>query len=222
MQRQSTPSGLSASEDYQPPNPHDLAALLSEDTLSRSRDLEFSSRESTPFIMEIPLGGDYWQSIAQEARVKLEAIFGKPAVDDVRQSITYTHYWKTEAKHYAEYWDLIRGKSSDHFDILRPATTDNIRQLISDVHYWETEAMHYRRYSSSTSWSHRAVQNRKPSITMTQQSAIHKRKKVPRSSSRIMSEDGPVSSRLRRSTKLAKLVHRRGDLQSRLETACDV
>ncbi|KAF7512259.1 hypothetical protein GJ744_001827 [Endocarpon pusillum] len=64
MQQHLPPSSMSASEDYQPPNPHDLAALLSKGygllrTLSRSRDPEFSSQESTLFIAELLLGADY-------------------------------------------------------------------------------------------------------------------------------------------------------------------
>lgn len=199
----STPSSLSAGAIYQPPDANDLAALLNKSF--HPRENEINSRESTPFIMEIPPGVDHWKSVTRAARCKLEKLLGKPATGDIRQSISYPHYWKIEAKHYAEYWDLVTGKLSDQFDSLRSITTDDIRYLISDIHYWETEAMHYERYASGTHWEYVAVQKRQPCMRSSQRpSGIRKRKKAPRSTSKVTSEDAPVSSRLRSSQRNRK------------------
>ncbi len=123
----SAPSGLSASEIYQPPDANHLAALLAKDKPARPHEVEFNSRESTPFIMEIPPGADHWKSVAGAARGKLEKLLGKPAADEIRHSIPYMHYWKTEARHYAEYWDLVTGKLSNKSDCLHSVTTDDVR-----------------------------------------------------------------------------------------------
>ncbi|KAL9121246.1 MAG: hypothetical protein Q9187_002201 [Circinaria calcarea] len=155
--------------------------------------------------MEIPPGVDHWKSAARAARGKLEKLLGKPAADEIRQSIPYMQYWKTEATHYAEYWDLVTRKLSKESDRLHSVTTDDIRDLISDREYWETEAMIYKRYASGTNWESVIVQKDKASMRSSHRpSGIRKRKKPPRSSSKVTSESAPVSSRLRITRKIRK------------------
>jgi len=54
-----TISDLSARENYLLPDADDLAALLSKDKSVPPYEVEFNSRESTPFIMIIPPGVDH-------------------------------------------------------------------------------------------------------------------------------------------------------------------
>ena len=190
----STPSVLSATEDYKPPNASALVARLTEDMSVPSHEVEFNSRESTPFVMEIPPGVNDWRSDAQAASRTLEEAYGKPETTRIRQSISYTYYWQTEANHFSEYWGLITGKLSEEFNRLCSATIDNIRNMIEDRHYWETEAMRYKRYVPHGKYA--AVHKRESGMKPSQRpSGIRKRKTDPRSPSRVTTRDAPVSSR---------------------------
>lgn len=193
-----TPSVLSATEDYKPPNVSTLATRLTEDMSVPSREVEFNSRESTPLVMEIPPGVNYWRSHAQTVRRRLEEDYGKPEATRIRQSISYTYYWQTEANHFSECWNLVTGKLSEEYDRLRSATYDNIRDMIEDRQYWEIEAMQYKRYVNRPHGNYAAVHKREPSMKSSQRlGGIRKRKTHPRSSSTVTSKDAPVSSRTR-------------------------
>ncbi|MCJ1477406.1 hypothetical protein MMC13_006077 [Lambiella insularis] len=165
----STPSDLSATENYQAPDANDLAALLSRDKPDRRREIDYDSRESTPYIVEHPLGVDHWKLAARAARGKLEKLFGKPEADKIRQSISYSHYWQTEAKHYTNYWDLID-------------TTGKQRLCI-------TSAILPAPSGSMCQQEPRKKSSQRPS-------GIRKRKEAPPSTPMITSRDAPVSSRL--------------------------
>ena len=203
----STPSALSATEDYKPPTASALAALLTEDTSVPSHEVEFNSRESTPFVMEIPPGVHDWRSDAQAARRELEEVFGKSAATRIRQSISYSYYWQIEANHFSEYWELITGKLSEEFNRLRSATTNNIRDMIADRQYWEIEVMQYRRYVCRPHRKYAAVHKREPVMRSSQRpGGIRKRKTDPQSTSIVTSKDAPVSSRTRGKGRIRKKV----------------
>ena len=194
----SSASPTSADEDYKPPNAIDLEALLSESKAVRSFEPKFDSRESTPFMMDIPLGVDHWRSNALASKLTLERSFGKSAVNEIRQSIYYAYYWKTEALNYAEHWNLLNKKPLNQLAFSHSATTDSIREMISDRQYWETEAMHYKRHIGLKHWAYETMREPKVSTKSSgRPSGIRKSRTSQRYIPRAFLEDAPVSSRLR-------------------------
>jgi hypothetical protein len=171
-------SDFSAGNEYEGPDADTLAALLREKIPDRSHEVEFISRESTPFVMVLPPGVEHWRSTARAARNDLARSIGKSAADDIRRSIPNMHYWKTEAEHYAS---LITGVSIDGLEILQ--ILEDPRHSISDLYYWQTEAMHYQRHTSGTNYNH--VKKKPPTSVSTERhlhkvcdSSIRKRRQV--------------------------------------------
>jgi hypothetical protein len=159
-------SGFSAGDKYEGPDADTLTALLREKKPDRTHEVEFNSRESTPFVMLLPPGVEHWRSVARAARDDLARFIGKSAADDIRRSIPYMHYWKTEAEHYAS---LITGASMDQLEILQ--IIEDPRYSISDIYYWQTEAMHYQRHTSGTNCDH--VEKNPPTSVSTERH-LHK------------------------------------------------
>ena len=190
-----SPSILSTIDVYRPPG---VVAVLARGPGTHGQPVDLDSRESTPSLVGIPPEVQHWKTIIKGVRSELEKDMGVSEAAGIRLSITDLHYWKTEAQHYAEYWDLATGKLSDQFDDLRSITTEDIRRLVPDIHYWELEAMHYKRYSRGTRRTNQATRKRKSTRTSAPRpAAIRKRKHVSQPPASLIPEDAPVSSRLR-------------------------
>jgi len=193
-------SSLSAGDNREGPNAHTLTALLLEEKPMRDHEVEFNSRESTPYIMLDPYGVEHWRAIARAARDRLAKFIGKSAADDIRLSIPYMHYWKTQAEHYTEYWTLVTTASTDQLEVLRRTTAEDLRYSILDSHYWQTEATHYRRYVKGVNCAPVASPKLENITVLAKEPpSICKSKEGGRTQSKEVLKDDPVSSRLRSS-----------------------
>lgn len=192
-------SVASTANNNEGPDTHALTTLLLEEKPSRAYEVEFNSRESTPFVMLIPPGIEQLKSEARAGRDHWAKFVGKSAADETRLSIPFDHYWKTEAKHYAESWSLLAAASMDQLDIIRRVTAEDLRYSISDIHYWQTEAIHYGRYANVGNYDHRVAPKPKHSAAFFKQpSGVRKSNRaVVQSKSNTKVKDAPVSSRLR-------------------------
>lgn len=194
--------GLSTDNEYGGPDANMLAALLCEEKPVRSHEVEFNSRESTPLVMAIPTEVDHWRSVARAARDNLASSIGESAANKIRESIKHTHYWKTEAEHYAASWSSMAAGLTGRPETLRPTTSEYLRRSISDRHYWQTEALHYERYAGVTNCYPAAAPKPKPSTTAGRRpSGVSKKTKAPQHKLKVKLKDSPVSSRLRSSSR---------------------
>lgn len=197
-------SGSTAGDTYEVPDASTLTALLLEEKkpVPSDTEFEFNSRESTPFVMLVPPGVEHWRSVARAAKDNLARFIGKSAADEIRRSIPYMHYWKTEAEHYAEFWSLVVGASTDQLELPRRTTSEDLRGSISDIHYWETEAMHYQRHTGGASCDHVPARSPGCSLVLAKQPAgIRKNNRAHQHKAKVKGKDAPVSSRLRSRTK---------------------
>ena len=197
-------SGSTAGDTYEGPDANTLTALLLEEKKPGPADTEvqFDSRESTPFVMLMPPGVEHWRSVARAAKENLALFIGKPAAEEIRRSIPYMHYWKTEAEHYAQFCSVVAGASADQMELLRQTTTEDLRGSILDIHYWETEAMHYQRHTGGVVGEHKPAKILGCSMALAKQpTGVRKNTKASHHKAKGRGKDAPVSTRLRSRTK---------------------
>lgn len=201
-------SGSTVGDKYDGPDANILTTLLLNQNPDRPRkEVDFDSRESTPFVMMVPPGIEHWRSVAQAAKDNLARFIGKLAADEIRQSISYMHYWKTEAAHYAEFWSLVAGASAEELKLLRQAATEDLRASIKDIHYWETEAMHYQRHAGPAVYDEVPKPGLRGSLgSATQPSDVRKNDRASQRKQRGKGKgkEVPVSARLRSRDKVIK------------------
>jgi hypothetical protein len=80
----------------------------------------------------------YWRSVVRAIRDDLVRFIDKLVADNIRRSIPYIYYWKTEIEYYAS---LIIEALIDQLKILQ--IIEDFRYSISDIYYWQTEAIYY-------------------------------------------------------------------------------
>ncbi|MCJ1246703.1 hypothetical protein MMC30_003912 [Trapelia coarctata] len=196
-------STTSTADNNEGPDAQALTTLLLEEKPGRDYEVEFNSRESTPFVMLIPPGLKQLKSEARAGRDHLAKFLGKSAANDTRLSIPFGDYWRTEAKWYAESWSLLTAASMGQVEIIRQATAEDLRYSISDIHYWRTEAHHYGRYANLGKCDPMQAPKLKHSaVSVKQPSGVRKSKRaLVQNRSNVKVKDAPVSSRLRSSNR---------------------
>jgi hypothetical protein len=170
-----TVSVMSATEYYQPPEADRLASLLRKGDAVRSWTI--NSRESTPLRFLSPRRVEDQRSDALKTRKDLARLIGKVAAEETRRSIPHTHYWKTEADHYATYWSKFHmALAKDAVSFFHPMTAEDVRQLISDGSYWEAEVRHYENRYRDAYHTYALVQISKSTNSTKRPSGIRKRR----------------------------------------------
>lgn len=139
-------SAPSATEAYKPPQPWVLADLLDQDTPVRSYEVDFNTRESTPLILASPLQGRRLK--AQAAKCALVKYVSETEAQSIRQPIPSEYYWRTEANHFREAWNMAIQKPSKGVE--KRTTAEDVRDSISEECYWDIELTQYSRWLNGT------------------------------------------------------------------------